>query len=141
MSGAWSGLYGRGGKRDVARMHSILPHSDALDGIADAALFGAASAAPISGEASIVEADDTLSSTAAVLVSGAASITEADDTLSATSTVAVKATLSITESNDTLSATIGDVAATADNIRAFVRPLARSLTRPLARSVDRATAA
>lgn len=59
----------------------------------------------ITGTASITEANDTLSSTAALAITGTASTTEANDTLSSTAALAIKGAASITEANDTLSAT------------------------------------
>lgn len=58
---------------------------------------------PISGTASITEADDTLAATGKVALTGAASITEANGTLIATGALALKGIASITEAGDAVS--------------------------------------
>lgn len=64
--------------------------------------------APITGTASITEADDTIVATATVRVAGSAAVTEEDDTVAATGTVGsapITGTASITEADDTVAAT------------------------------------
>ena len=63
----------------------------------------------IHGFADIIEAGDTVSSTATLAIKGTLSATEANDTLGATGTLPIVGTVSITEVGDTLS-TVGTVA-------------------------------
>lgn len=60
--------------------------------------------APVTGNASITEAADTISAAGAVAVAGASAITEAADTISAAGAVAIAGSLSKTEAGDTISA-------------------------------------
>lgn len=57
----------------------------------------------IAGTASITEADDTVSSAAALAIKAALAATEASDTLSSASKIAIAAALAATEASDTLS--------------------------------------
>lgn len=65
---------------------------------------GAAGASGITADASITEANDTLSADATLAIAAALAVTEADDTLSAAATLAIVADLAVTEANDTLTA-------------------------------------
>jgi hypothetical protein len=62
-------------------------------------------AGPISGSASITEADDTLAATATLALSATASISEAGDALSSAAALAIVATSSQTEADDTVAST------------------------------------
>jgi len=65
--------------------------------------FVASGLAGITADFSAVEANDTISSTAALAIAAAMSATEAGDTVSGSATVAIAASLSVTEAGDTIS--------------------------------------
>lgn len=82
--------------------------------ITDAAdTVSSASVLPIAGAAGVTDAADTLSAAGTLALAGSASISDADDTLSAAGVISLQAAASITDADDTLSAT-GSVALVAD---------------------------